>query len=262
MSQYIGGLKEEIRIELQLTNTKQLLTAMQLSKLYEAKFAALRKNYKGSSHGNKSNTSTEYTTGNIHIPSSSVDSGKKSSSYTAPTGSTGQDRPRISPTEIVRRKNLGLCFLCEDKWFKGHKCKEKKLFMLVADDEFSEEINKGEGKEDMLELTTESFSISLQALSGTTQHSTMRLRETVQGKPVTILVDSGSTHSFIDKHFSERLQLPSTTSGSFEVLVANGEKLQSEGVCKGVVIDCQGRKLQVSLLKLPITGCQIVLGAN
>lgn len=55
VSQYIGGLKEEIRFELQLANPKSLLTAMQLSKLHEAKFQAIKRTYKGSSYFSKNN---------------------------------------------------------------------------------------------------------------------------------------------------------------------------------------------------------------
>lgn len=113
--------------------------------------------------------------------------------------------------------------------------------MLIADEEQGDELNKEEDKKISEEITSKSLSISLEALSGAAQHSTMKLRGTKQGKPVFVLVDSGSTHSFVDEQFSERLKLPNTTNEVFEVLVANGEKFQSRGLCIDVVIGCQGK---------------------
>lgn len=86
------------------------------------------------------------------------------------------------------------------------------------------------------------YEISLQALSGTMNSSTMRLRGTVQQKPVMVLVDSGSTHSFIDVGFHKRLALPLSDQKPFAVQVANGERMTNQGVCTGVVINCQGKK--------------------
>lgn len=133
---------------------------------------------------------------------------------------------------------MGLCFLCEEKWFKGHKCKEKKDFLCWL--QMRSIVMCWIGKK-----TSESFSISLQALSGIAQYSTMKLRGIVQEKPLIILVDSGSTHNFND---SERLRIPSTSNEVFEVLVANGEKLLSRGMCTYMVITCQGKNLKVNLL--------------
>lgn len=114
---------------------------------------------------------------------------------------------------------------------------------LVADegppnDTEVKEDKEGHGQEDVLG----SFAISLQALSGLTHQSTMKMKGTIQHKLVMILIDSGSTHSFIDSKFSQRMALPKGEGQSFEVLVANGDKLLSQGMSKGVSIDCQGKK--------------------
>lgn len=104
--------------------------------------------------------------------------------------------------------------------------------MLIADDE---EID-GDTLETLLESenstnnnTQSLFEISLQALSGCAHQSTMKLRETVHSKPVMILVDSGSTHSFIDTLFSEGLGLKLSHNRPFEVMAANREKLFQQG---------------------------------
>lgn len=237
---------------------------MHVAKLYEAKLIAVKKGFRNPTYPVKN------TMGNNNSATGSVDGYKRAVSPWAdskiPTSSRTQT-PTISPSELARRRDLGLCYLCNEKWSRGHKCKEKKLYMLVAD-----EGDEGEDTEEA-PLTSENvelspgntqglFEISLQALSGSMHYSTMKLRGSIKNKPVMILVDSGSTHSFIDSHFSERIGLQLSDSKPFEVMVTNGERLTSKGLCADVSIDCQGTKIITNLLQLPIIGCHIVLGAN
>ena len=49
-----------------------------------------------------------------------------------------------------------------------------------------------------------------------------------------ILIDSGSTHNFLDVALWTVLQLPISTQDCFEVKVANGVVLKTEGVCLDV----------------------------
>ena len=49
-------------------------------------------------------------------------------------------------------------------------------------------------------------------------------------KPVNILVDSGSTHNFIDRKLAAKLGLQGQDSKPFDVMVANGEKISGSGV--------------------------------
>ena len=35
---------------------------------------------------------------------------------------------------MVERQLKGLCYNCDDKYFLGHKCKEKKIFMAISED--------------------------------------------------------------------------------------------------------------------------------
>jgi hypothetical protein len=46
------------------------------------------------------------------------------------------------------------------------------------------------------------------------------------------------------------------------VVVANGEKLSSKGMCKGVLIILQGAAIKVDFYLLPLGGYEVVLGAQ
>jgi hypothetical protein len=35
---------------------------------------------------------------------------------------------------MAERQLKGLCYNCDDKYFPGHKCKEKNIFMVISED--------------------------------------------------------------------------------------------------------------------------------
>lgn len=76
--------------------------------------------------------------------------------------------------------------------------------------------------------------ISLHALTGMQGHNTMRVTARVGSLLAIILVDSGSTHNFINARLVSRLSLPVMHQEQLKVSVANGESLFTKEVCKGV----------------------------
>ena len=77
-----------------------------------------------------------------------------------------------------------------------------------------------------------------------------------------ILIDSGSTHNFIDIALWKELQLPISTKDCFEVKVANGAILKTKGACFAVQIKIQGSCFGVDLNVLSLGGCDVVLGTQ
>jgi hypothetical protein len=41
---------------------------------------------------------------------------------------------KLTRSEMDERQLKGLCYNCDDKYFLGHKCKEKNLFMAISED--------------------------------------------------------------------------------------------------------------------------------
>jgi hypothetical protein len=46
---------------------------------------------------------------------------------------------RLTPQQLEERKEKGLCFNCDSKYSKGHKCGEKKLFYIDCEEEEEQE---------------------------------------------------------------------------------------------------------------------------
>jgi len=42
---------------------------------------------------------------------------------------------------MVELQLKGLCFNCDDKYFPGRKCKEQKIFMVMTEDIYEEDIS-------------------------------------------------------------------------------------------------------------------------
>ena len=68
----------------------------------------------------------------------------------------------------------------------------------------------------------------------------MRIQGKINGHCLVILIDIGSTHNFVDAAMIFVLHLPLDPSVTFEVKVANGASIRTQGVCSNVKVAMQG----------------------
>ena len=73
--------------------------------------------------------------------------------------------------------------------------------------------------------------ITLYALLGSPSPGTMRVRGKINGHWVTILIDTSCAHNFLDIVILAILQLSLDLTITFEVKMANGATIQTQGVC-------------------------------
>ena len=104
--------------------------------------------------------------------------------------------------------------------------------------------------------------ISLHALTEVQSPQTMQIHSRIGKTPLTILIDSGSTHNFLHHKFAKIIGLKSKMSCLFSVVVSNGERLLSPGRCNGVKLPLQGIPIEVDFFLLPLEGCDVVLGVQ
>ena len=175
---------------------------------------------------------------------------------------------RISLAQMEERKKKGLCYNCDEKWGPGHKCKNAMLFLLDYV-ELTQENNSGVqitvlvegGSSDQVMQDQEEAEITLYALSGTPTLGTIRvMMGRIKHRSFVILIDSGSTHNFIDAALVSQLNIHVDISQILEVKVANGDLIKTQGFYEKVPILLQGHELLVHLHVLPMGGCDLVLG--
>lgn len=160
------------------------------------------------------------------------------------------------------RREKGLCYHCDEKFFPGHNC--KKLFILQGD--WIEDNNVEDELKDILEAggeyEQEIPSISYHAFFGAMSTQTMKMYGTIRKQKVLILIDSGSTHNFLSIDTASKLQLPISTKERLTVVVGNGDKLHSQGHCSNVELQVQQHQFQVDFYLLSLHDYEVVLGTQ
>ena len=74
-----------------------------------------------------------------------------------------------------------------------------------------------------------------------------------------MLVDSESTNNFIDQTVAKRLKCKTQVVTGINVIVANGEDLRAQEVCKAVKWNIHGLAQTTDFLVLLLKGCDLVL---
>ena len=168
-----------------------------------------------------------------------------------------------------RRKN-GLCIWCGVKFFRGHQCIKSQLYQLLVDfsiegDEDTDLFLDCEDSTDVVASAPNEENnpvISLHALTGTTAYQTMRVQGKIKNQLISILVDTGSTHNFVDQQAIKRTGARLHDVPSFIVTVANGDKLQVQKGCSDLIWEVQGCQQSADFFVLPLRGCEMVLGVQ
>jgi hypothetical protein len=236
---FVSGLKNTLRIEVQAARPKTITEAIGLARLYEARNGGFKK-----------------------YPTHEDRRSGKDPPLPQPTNSLNRTKTpatrRLSPAEMQDRRSRGLCFNCDERFVPGHRC--KKLFVI-------EGIYTDEGDEEEPQILEEIGEdeepiISLHALTGSPNPQTMRVRGSLGKLGVTVLMDSGSTHSFINPEVAHRLNLIPKQTGRMQVTVANGAKLNCTGLCAGLLIWLQGKPFTIDFFVLPMDVCEVVIGTQ
>ena len=165
-----------------------------------------------------------------------------------------------------RRAN-GLCYKCGEKFAPGHVCNqpvaggaqlkaaEVQVIQEIISDAVLDALVAG-GQE-------ECATISVNALSGAPNPKTIQLRALVQNKVVLILVDSGSTHTFVDKALLDKVDIPTEKLvHPLQVKVANGSLIACTEKVPQLTWWIQGHNFSNSMQVLPLGGHDIILGMD
>jgi hypothetical protein len=94
--------------------------------------------------------------------------------------------------------------------------------------------------------------IYLHAIGENQSLDLIRIAGEVNGVPVIALVDSGSTHSFVDPKIVKQAGYDSTPTKPMEITVANGAKMYCEHKCDGMLWVMQGKEFQFDMKVLEV----------
>ncbi|GKA54336.1 copia protein [Tanacetum coccineum] len=129
----------------------------------------------------------------------------------------------ISPAKRLDRLSQGLCFNCDNKWVRRHKCPGKFLLLIANEDEVTGQ-------------------------SGHKKHD-----DAMKNGDTSIL------NSLVGHGVVKHMHLPITGMKSGKVYIDSGETLLCENMSTQVTIDIQGLRMDVDFYVLPRKGPDIVL---
>jgi hypothetical protein len=123
------------------------------------------------------------------------------------------------------RKANGFCFKCGEKFDPTHQCGAKPAAALNAIETEPCPVQLSEQILNMLELQdiATALSLSINALASSESANCLRLRALVGNQVLIILVDSGSSSSFLNAHMLHRILCITSEGPPVPVKLANGE---------------------------------------
>jgi hypothetical protein len=152
----------------------------------------------------------------------------------APSPKTPQPT-RSTPQQLEERKEKGLCFNCDSKYSKGHKCGEKKLFYIDCEEKEEQEQEPSQD-ENVEAISSEELTptISCSLLAGISTPQTLKIEGYIKKKKVIVLIDSGSTHNFIHDKLAKDLNCFVYPTPEFQVMIADGGTINCSGKCNKI----------------------------
>nr|CAH67280.1 OSIGBa0111L12.7 [Oryza sativa] len=166
---------------------------------------------------------------------------------------------RLSALKSYRRSK-GLCFVCGEKWGRDHKCASSIQLHVVQ--ELLDVLQGSSQSEQAVSEPPESdtlMAISQQAINVTDSNHSIRLRGWVQGIEILMLIDSGSTHSFVYQQIGLKLSGVKAMPVPARVKVADGGFL----TCSLHIIECdwltQGIHFKSNFRLLPLGAYNVIL---
>jgi hypothetical protein len=166
-----------------------------------------------------------------------------------------------------RRAN-NLCFKCGEKYGPTHTCKTPEGTLHMMDQStfdgggfLSDEV-LNTLEQSHLHLLQDDCYLSLHALSGAPQHRAIQLRALIRNQVLVILVDSGSSHTFLNSVLADKLQVAVSPLPPMSVKVANGVSLSCSGEVKGFEWWVQGHTFNMDTKIIDMGAYDLVLGMD
>jgi len=166
------------------------------------------------------------------------------------------------------RREKGQCYTCDEKFSFNHKCPNRHLMILQADEEDSETDTviqppePPDTEDSSNELPIEDLHLSLDAFEGVRRTRTIRFAADLHGMAIQVMIDGGSSDNFLQPRLAKFLKLEVEQSPKLKVMVGNGNKLETEGYIRNTSVNMQGAQIDLPVFLLPVSGADLIIGTN
>jgi hypothetical protein len=170
-------------------------------------------------------------------------------------------------TLLAYRKVRGLYIHCTKKWALGHKCAPQlhlhvlQEFWDLCNEDLLEEPDSPP-EESVPAPDQQCYLVSAAVVSPSENPRTLQFRGTIQSKEIVILVDSGSTHSFLSAAVAQHLTGVQSMASPVSVKVVDGGTLTCNTELSAVEWSVQGYSFHSNLKILPLGLYDLILGMD
>ncbi|GKB36930.1 reverse transcriptase, partial [Tanacetum coccineum] len=267
ISCFLSGLQQDIGLLVKMFKPKTLYDAYQLTRMQETLRTMNTKMYTPilptPKHSINTVTTNRNATYNARPPTTQL--ALPSTPFNKSVSPVQAPQLRLSQKENEEKRAKNLCFYCDKKYVPWHKCSGH-VFSI----EFLGEDKMQDNVEELEEQVTEEVVaepviypyISLNDLAGVNTFHTMRIKGHVGKQDIHILVDSGSTHNFVDVLYAKRLGCEIRSIFPLQVEVSGGNQMLSTSTCRQFTWTLQGQNFTSDVMLLPLEGCDMVLGVQ
>lgn len=218
LESFIGGLKPVVKPLVRATNPQTVDMAIEQARFHEEHIVALKlppdRPFKTALIHLTNFTKALLPTPTLYTktPQNFPPRAPQNNPNTNRNPSLSVQRPlRFIPVaERAEKMAKGLCFFCDQTFERGHKCATngKQLFLIeVLGKEEEEDLELVETFDGKLEFELEEAfpQISIYAMCGNSGFHAIRVNGHFEKKTRHILIDSGSTHNFLDEQLAKRM---------------------------------------------------------
>lgn len=205
---FVGSLKPKLRHDVKILRPRVVLEVTAFAQQLDAKIANVKVKTLSKTHSIQPISRYPLQSFNSNAPSE--------------TRMKPSNIKKMTPEEVDHCRRNGLCFHCKEKYVRGHTCEKKQLLLIDVQDTICDENE---------ELETEEPEITTCALFGTSAPSinTMKVCGSIKNCPATILIDSGSSHNFVDVGLVKRLRKQLDTKHLVNVKITDRRKVATKG---------------------------------
>ena len=97
-------------------------------------------------------------------------------------------------------------------------------------------------------------------MTSISQPQRLKLKGHIKKNNVMVLIDTGSTHNFLDSTIAKRLNIFTFPMPNMKVMVAEGKKIEKVGQCHKVKLQIQDFNLESPFYTVPLGGVDVVIG--
>ncbi|PNX92266.1 retrotransposon-related protein [Trifolium pratense] len=261
LSIFLAGLDHGTQMHVRMFSPSSIAHAANLAKLHEAS--------KDSKPVHRVSAFSKYSPAS----SKSLTSPSSNSPTTLPTPSSTTPNPKplfsktnrtFSAAEMEERRAKGLCMFCDEVFTPGHQLKHKRSHLMVMELDEEEPLDIDTSLESSAQLEAvsqfDSPQLSLQALTGVSHYQTMRVTGMHDKKVLHILLDSGSTHNFLDLELAKKLGCKLEAISPLAITSGGGHKLEAAFVCKSFKWLLQQTVFMADVIVLPLGCSDLILG--